>query len=455
MVSSLLNKAIMNESRIARKRDKRLNESVKHEDRLEAVLEELEKILNDELASHSGVKLRIGRGDFDEESGSFKMDVVGFDEDAFDDEELRNFEDSVEEEIRAFFKKRDPEAIVEVDPERDFTFQITTGCLNESEECEDDFKELKRIYDRIADYYPEIELFDNLGDQGNGTFFLEFDYNANAFETETDKQEFENKLEQAVEDWGKDKGYTVNRSEDEDVQMAFWIEKPEELDEDASEDKKFQYRLLDRLKQDCEYFLKAGGRNPKHLWAGSPEKQVAKMREIYGSFADDEKPEWLTADQIDEYEKQMLGECEETCVECGKPIAECECGKDDEKKPIIEAVAEFREIIDPMVGYVIPSDLNDAFTQKALSDKVNAADLDLRRVGDNFVVGKILEERMDTEDLAEFFNDLDYHVFKNALADILDGIVDPEKAEKAGYGEKFIKKDEIFDALGQPRWFIK
>lgn len=452
MISNLLNKAMMNESRITRKHGKRLNESAEHEDRLEAVLEELENILNNELASHGGVKLRIGHGDFDEESGSFKMDVVGFDEDAFDDEELRNFENSVEEEIRAFFKKRDPKAVVEADPERDFTFQITTGCLNE-DASEDEFKELKQIYSRIADYYPEIELFDDLDDQGSGTFFLEFDYNSNAFETETEKQEFENKLEQAIEDWGKANGYTINRSEDEDVQMAFWIEKPDDLNEDASEDGKFQYRLLDRLKQDCEYFLKAGGRNPKHLWAGSPEKQIAKMREIYDNFPDDEKPEWLSAEDIDKYEKQMLGECEENCSECGKPVAECECGKDE--KPIVEAVAEFHEIIDPMIGYVIPSDLNDAFTQKALSDKVNAAGLDLRRVDDNFIVGKILEEKMDTEDLAEFFNDLDYHVFKDALANILDGIVDAEKAEKAGYGDSFIKKNEIFDALGQPRWFIK
>lgn len=41
------------------------------------------------------------------------------------------------------------------------------------------------------------------------------------------------------------------------------------------------YRLLSRLKADCDYYLGAGGRAEKHLWAGSVEAQIAKMRELY------------------------------------------------------------------------------------------------------------------------------------------------------------------------------
>ena len=73
-----------------------------------------------------------------------------------------------------------------------------------------------------------------------------------------------------------------------------------------NDDAKFRYMLLSRLESDCKYFLGNGQRNEKHLWAGNVEKQIAKMRELYNSFADEEKPEWLTAEQIDEYEKQML-----------------------------------------------------------------------------------------------------------------------------------------------------
>ena len=72
-----------------------------------------------------------------------------------------------------------------------------------------------------------------------------------------------------------------------------------------SDDKKYNYMLLSRLKSDCDYFLGHGLRNERHLWAGSVDRQIAKMRELYNSFADDEKPEWLTAEQIDEYERKM------------------------------------------------------------------------------------------------------------------------------------------------------
>lgn len=65
------------------------------------------------------------------------------------------------------------------------------------------------------------------------------------------------------------------------------------------------YRLLSRLKADCDYYLGAGGRAEKHLWAGSVEAQIAKMRELYDVLS--EKPEWLTEQDIDRYESQMTG----------------------------------------------------------------------------------------------------------------------------------------------------
>lgn len=63
------------------------------------------------------------------------------------------------------------------------------------------------------------------------------------------------------------------------------------------------YMLLSRLQQDCDYFLGAGGRAEKHLWAGNVQDQIAKMREIYDTLA--EKPQWLTAEDIDRYERDM------------------------------------------------------------------------------------------------------------------------------------------------------
>ena len=50
-----------------------------------------------------------------------------------------------------------------------------------------------------------------------------------------------------------------------------------------------EYRLLGRLKADCDYFLGTGGRAEKHLWAGNVREQIAKMRELYAALP--EKPD--------------------------------------------------------------------------------------------------------------------------------------------------------------------
>ena len=63
------------------------------------------------------------------------------------------------------------------------------------------------------------------------------------------------------------------------------------------------YLILDRLRADCEYFLGAGNRAEKHLWAGSVYAQIVKMREMYGALP--QKPEWLTKEMIDDYADRM------------------------------------------------------------------------------------------------------------------------------------------------------
>ena len=67
----------------------------------------------------------------------------------------------------------------------------------------------------------------------------------------------------------------------------------------------YNYMLLDRLKSDCEYFLGYGNGSERHLWAGNIDDQIAKMKELYNSFSDDQKPEWITMEDINNYEKEM------------------------------------------------------------------------------------------------------------------------------------------------------
>ena len=72
------------------------------------------------------------------------------------------------------------------------------------------------------------------------------------------------------------------------------------------QDVKFRYNLLDRMKSDCEYYLGPGHRYAKHLWAKSPEAQIALMKKLYNSFDITERPEWISLDLITEYENRML-----------------------------------------------------------------------------------------------------------------------------------------------------
>lgn len=67
----------------------------------------------------------------------------------------------------------------------------------------------------------------------------------------------------------------------------------------------YNYMLLDRLRSDCEYFLNYGNGYEPNLWAGDIDSQISKMKKLYNSFADDEKPEWITIEDINNYEKKM------------------------------------------------------------------------------------------------------------------------------------------------------
>lgn len=68
-----------------------------------------------------------------------------------------------------------------------------------------------------------------------------------------------------------------------------------------------RYNMLSRFQMDCEYFLGNGGRNEKHLWAGNVEDHVEIMKLTWYSFEEDEKPEWLTWENILDYEGAMIG----------------------------------------------------------------------------------------------------------------------------------------------------
>lgn len=70
---------------------------------------------------------------------------------------------------------------------------------------------------------------------------------------------------------------------------------------------RFRYMLLDRLRQDCEYAIRNDFRSGDSLWAGDAKGQIEAMKLIWKSFPEKDTPEWLTWEQILEFEEKMRG----------------------------------------------------------------------------------------------------------------------------------------------------
>lgn len=56
----------------------------------------------------------------------------------------------------------------------------------------------------------------------------------------------------------------------------------------------FRYMMLSRMKMDCDYYIRMGTNNPKHLWAQDEKAQIVNMVALWRSFDPEDKPEWLT-----------------------------------------------------------------------------------------------------------------------------------------------------------------
>lgn len=69
-----------------------------------------------------------------------------------------------------------------------------------------------------------------------------------------------------------------------------------------------KYMLLDRMKQDCKYFLGYGNRNEKYLWGRNVETHINAMKKLWNEIPLDGKPEWLSYEDICKYEREMKGE---------------------------------------------------------------------------------------------------------------------------------------------------
>jgi hypothetical protein len=56
---------------------------------------------------------------------------------------------------------------------------------------------------------------------------------------------------------------------------------------------------------DCDYYLGNGNRAEKHLWAGNVDAQIKEMKSLWNGFPKDAKPDWLSMNDILDYEQKM------------------------------------------------------------------------------------------------------------------------------------------------------
>lgn len=83
------------------------------------------------------------------------------------------------------------------------------------------------------------------------------------------------------------------------------IEEDETLKELLSGEDTFRYSMLDRLASDCRYYLGNGDRSKEVLWAKDEKDQIKYMKALYNSFSEDNKPKFISMEDINQFEKEM------------------------------------------------------------------------------------------------------------------------------------------------------
>ena len=69
-------------------------------------------------------------------------------------------------------------------------------------------------------------------------------------------------------------------------------------------DNKMRYMMLSRMQSDVKYYLGAGGRSKRDLWAQDEKEHIAYMETLYNGLK--EKPEWLSKKELENYKKELL-----------------------------------------------------------------------------------------------------------------------------------------------------
>lgn len=200
-------------------------------------------------------------------------------------------------------------------------------------------------------------------------------------------------------------------------------------------DYKNEYRLLDRLRQDCEYYLSNGNRNPKYLWAGNELEQIEKMRELYNKFPDDLKPEWITIEDINKYKDKMLSKEE---IQLNKINAKNDIKKLDKLyRDILNTNCEDKEVIKMLEKILdeVSKDIRRIMQKSNISydEYVKLCEESKKQNRKEELLFKLGEDKLDSifelNNIKEIVDILDSYEFTKE--EILEQFADEEDIEKA------------------------
>ena len=210
--------------------------------------------------------------------------------------------------------------------------------------------------------------------------------------------------------------------------------------------REFRYMLLDRLRQDCLYYLGNGNRNETRLWTGNPKEQIKLMKDLYNSFED--KPQWISIEEINDLENKMINDDiqEKLNVIDSDPELGTVYSPDtfEEFKDIIEN-NKLKSYDDQIAfyllydkefpyGYEFTIQLTDDYFYKVVGHVINkdsinidVSDVDKYRDVDNFIgsqsVIDFIEDLIDTDGL-------DYYEVSKGL-EIIHNYLNKQKSNEA------------------------
>lgn len=90
---------------------------------------------------------------------------------------------------------------------------------------------------------------------------------------------------------------------DKMIECKIVIANPRSEREERERAFKFDYMMLSRMQMDCNYYKSATDYN--HAHCQTAEEMIASMKEHWNKIPDDLKPDWISWEEILEYEKKF------------------------------------------------------------------------------------------------------------------------------------------------------